>query len=677
MSQPLNFVQTSGLQHQTTSRPNSFKLYLCHTLTNDFWNYGRSQSFSGCEKSYNSSSRLTCMNVLQPVKKFTGQLEDYCDWNESNFPLPIQTLRNFPVKKLYGEVVIVRFDSALLLEEAEIKSSLAHKAFSTIRYLYNAGAKIILVSSWGLSSDSITLSTKSFADYLSAVLQMKVVPADGFSGFMKSKTTDLEKYDILLLDNMTKFREELANCSKFSMKLSSGANIFVNDAFSMSHKILASNVGLTRSCYASVAGFHFEEQLSLLLEIVEDTNHPYIAIIGGRNFSEKAAALDYLASKCDGLLFVGILAFQIMHALGLPVPSCFVEHDAVGKALKLIHLARDRNIPIYFPNDFWCVKECKTELLEVFPSNAILPGWTPVDLGPMSLKDIFSLLSKCKKLLWIGPVKFGSSSHSVHGSSDLASMLERVNKTGCEIFVVGNAACEAVTRIADSCSSYKLLESASVVWEFLKGRTLPGVAALDKAYPSYLDWSTIFAHPTRPLIVDIGSGNGLFILKMARIWKDSNFLGLEINRKLVQRCLNNAIKSGARNMHFISTNATSTFRSIVSSYPGDIVLVTIQCPNPDFNQEQFRWRMVQRSLVEAIIDLLAHNGKIFLQSDIEAVTTKMKDQFLQYGKDKLAFEGSDDNGWIKENPFGVRSDWEQHVIDRGDPMFRIMLKKVL
>ena len=68
--------------------------------------------------------------------------------------------------------------------------------------------------------------------------------------------------------------------------------------------------------------------------------------------------------------------------------------------------------------------------------------------------------------------------------------------------------------------------------------------------------------------------------------------------------------------------------------------------------------------------------QIFLQSDIESVTTKMMDQFLQYGKDKLAFEGDDDNGWIKENPFGVCSDWEQHVIDRGDSMFRIMLRKV-
>ncbi|KAM0949677.1 putative phosphoglycerate kinase, tRNA (guanine-N-7) methyltransferase, Trmb type [Dioscorea sansibarensis] len=668
MSWHLNFVQTSPLQHWTPCNSDKFKLYLCRA----FCNYRGSQSFSG----YCYLSRVASRDVLQPVKKFSRQIEDRSDGNESNSLLHIQTLRNFPIQKLYGEVVIVRFDSALLLKGAETNSSLACKALSTIRYLHDAGAKIILVGNWGHTNDSLSLSTKSLADHLSSVLQLKVVPANGFSGFTKSEIINLENDDLLLLDNMTKFKEEPANCSEFAIELTSGANIFVNDAFSVSHKILASTVGVTRSCYASVAGFHFEVQLSLLLEIVENKKHPYIAIVGGRNFIEKASALNYLASKCDGLLFVGILAFQIMHALGLRVPSCFLEHNTVGEALKLIHLAQDRNIPIYFPNDFWCVKDCNPELLEVFPSNAILPGWTPVDLGPLSLKDIACLLSKCEKILWIGPVKFGSAKHGVRGPSELASILERVNKSGCDIFVIGNAACKAVTRKTHSRTPYKILESASVVWEFLARRTLPGVAALDIAYPFNLDWNTIFACPKRPLIVDIGSGNGLFILKMARTWRDSNFLGLEINKKLVKRCLNNVLESGARNMHFISTNATSTFHSIVSSYPGDLVVVAIQCPNPDFNREEYRWRMVQRSLVEAIIDLLAVNGKIFLQSDIESVTTKMMDQFLQYGKDKLAFEGDDDNGWIKENPFGVCSDWEQHVIDRGDSMFRIMLRKV-
>nr|XP_029117235.1 uncharacterized protein LOC105033802 isoform X2 [Elaeis guineensis] len=491
-----------------------------------------------------------------------------------------------------------------------------------------------------------------------------------------SKMNKWENVDILLLDNLTKFREEVANCSKFSEKLSSGATIFVNDAFSLSHKILASTVGVTRFCHASVAGFNFEEELLQLKKISKTTRQPYLAIIGGSNFLEKANALHLLAYKCDGLYFFGKLAFQIMNALGLSVPGCFVEQDAVGEALKLIQHAHRRKISIYFPNDFWCFNNSKQDLREIFPSGGILTGWTPIDLGPVSLKELSSLLSICKKILLIGSIKFDSVKEDTVGASELALMLQKISMTDCDVTVVGNAACNAVAGTSCSITQYRMFKNASVVWEFLKGRILPGVAALDIAYPHDLDWNIAFPDPSKPLIVDIGSGNGLFLLKMARRWQNYNFLGLEINKKLVRRCLNNVLQSNIKNGYFISTNATSTFRSIVSSYPGYLILVTIQCPNPDFNREEHRWRMVQRMLIEAIVDLLITNGKVFLQSDIEAVARRMKEQFIMYGKGRLVVDGDKNMGWREENPFGIRSDWEQHVIDRGAPMFRIMLRKV-
>lgn len=131
--------------------------------------------------------------------------------------------------------------------------------------------------------------------------------------------------------------------------------------------------------------------------------------------------------------------------------------------------------------------------------------------------------------------------------------------------------------------------------------------------------------------------------------------------------------------YFIATNATSTFHSIVSNYPGEVILVSIQCPNPDFNKPEHRWRMLQKSLVEAVADLLIPSGKVFLQSDIKAVAVRMKEQFLRYGKGKLSIlqaqDTSTNGGWLEENPFGIRSDWEQHVLDRGAPMYRLMLLK--
>ncbi|CAD5166253.1 unnamed protein product [Musa acuminata subsp. malaccensis] len=363
-----------------------------------------------------------------------------------------------------------------------------------------------------------------------------------------------------------------------------------------------------------------------------------------------------------------------MNGFGLSVPTHLVEHDAVKEALELIKLTQQRKIPIYFQKDFVCVKVGKPELVEIYAYNEILAGWVPVDLGPVSMKETSSMLSTCKKVILIGSVSFGSLEEDNVRTSQLVSVLERISKNGIEVILIGNAACKAFAGKSSYSNQYSVFRNASVAWEFLRGTKLPGVAILDKAFQYNLNWHAIFADPTKPIAVDIGSGNGLFILKVARKCTDLNFLGLEINRKLVQRCLDNLHQSELKNGYFISTNATSTFRSIVSSYPGDLVLVAIQCPNPDFNREDQRWRMVQRGLVEAILDLLITNGKVFLQSDIETVTTRMKHLFITYGKGKLVVDG-DDRDWMEENPFGVQTDWEQHVIERGAPMYRIILKK--
>ncbi|KAG5584290.1 hypothetical protein H5410_044724 [Solanum commersonii] len=285
-----------------------------------------------------------------------------------------------------------------------------------------------------------------------------------------------------------------------------------------------------------------------------------------------------------------------------------------------------------------------------------------------------------QKILWIGAVKFSSSHQESAGASNLAAMLYNLSQKNCDLIVVGKQACETIVGKTSHVTA-DMIENASIVWEFLKGRKLHGLLALDRAYPFELNWDALYANTTLPLVVDVGSGNGLFLTRMAKMRKDWNFLGLERNEKLVRRCLDHVSQSGVTNGYFIATNATSTFRSIVSSYPSDLVLVSIQCPNPDFNKTEHRWRMVQRSLVEAIADLVAPDGKVFLQFDVKEVAVRMKKEFMKYGKGKLTVMHdleditSHKDGWLNENPFGIRSDWEQHVIERGTPMYRLLLLK--
>lgn len=627
--------------------------------------------------------QLSFQGGLEAVTHVKSSLkEKTCLYNgEELEALPhVQTLREFPREELVAKVVMVRFDSGILLrEKVDWSSQSASKALYTVKYLHESGAKVILVSEWSRKINPKLLAAESVADVLSSVLQHKVVVLRCISLNMPLKMEDMQKADILLLENLSEYKEEVANCSKFAELLSSGVDIFVNDSFAQSHKILASTVGVARFCYASMAGFSFDESLHQLKKTAKTNKKPYIAIIGGGNLNNKAAALQFLASRCDALIFVGLMSFQIIHVLGHPVPANLVEPDAHKAALDIVQFAHDKNVIISYPKDFLCLNQHLPKQLEVFPAHGVSEGWLPIDLGPRSLDEINSLVTSSKKVIWIGPVKFRSSRPYIGGASKLAQMLYK--RSQCEITIVGGTACEVIKNESTSVSSFNMLENASAVWEFLKGQNLPGVMALDRAYPFEIDWNAAYQDPSQPLVVDIGSGNGLFIMGMARNRKDLNFLGLEINGKLVIRCLESVHQSGLTNRHFIETNATSTFRSIVSSYPGELVLVSIQCPNPDFNKPEHRWSMLQRSLIEAVADLLSSKGKVFLQSDVETVALRMKEQFLKYGKGKLRILhdrcGVKINGstWLEENPFGIRSDWEQHVIDRGAPMYRLMLSK--
>lgn len=136
-----------------------------------------------------------------------------------------------------------------------------------------------LLEFWMWKSFFSLLDQLRISDYLSSVVQLKVVPVNGISCLRQPKIEQIKRVDIFLLENLSNFSEELSNCSTFAEKLSSGVDIFVNDAFSQCHKVLASTVGVTRFCYASIAGFQFEEELSLVREITRSNGQPYIAIV--------------------------------------------------------------------------------------------------------------------------------------------------------------------------------------------------------------------------------------------------------------------------------------------------------------------------------------------------------------------------------------------------------------
>ncbi|KAI4302872.1 hypothetical protein MLD38_038570 [Melastoma candidum] len=196
------------------------------------------------------------------------------------------------------------------------------------------------------------------------------------------------------------------------------------------------------------------------------------------------------------------------------------------------------------------------------------------------------------------------------------------------------------------------------------------------------DWSRVFKDPALPLMVDIGCGSGRFLLWLARRNPDlQNYLGLEIRQKLVKRADCWAKGIGLDNVHFMFANATISFQSMVSTYPGPLMFVSVLCPDPHFKKRHHKRRVVQKPLVASIVDSLVPGGKVFIQSDVFEVALDMRDQFDEHSHvlehiDSIDPSIScDGDGWLVDNPMGIRTEREIHVDWEGGRVYRRMYQK--
>ncbi|KAJ6877458.1 tRNA (guanine-N(7)-)-methyltransferase [Populus alba x Populus x berolinensis] len=196
------------------------------------------------------------------------------------------------------------------------------------------------------------------------------------------------------------------------------------------------------------------------------------------------------------------------------------------------------------------------------------------------------------------------------------------------------------------------------------------------------DWKEVFRDPTLPLMVDIGSGSGRFLIWLAKRNPDSgNYLGLEIRQKLVKRAEFWVKELALTNIHFLFANATISFRQLVLSYPGPLMLVSILCPDPHFKKRHHKRRVVQKTLVDNIISHLVPGGKVFLQSDVLDVALHMRSQFdaasdeLQHIDELDPRVPCDSEGWLLDNPLGIRSEREIHAEFEGAKIYRRLYQK--
>lgn len=183
------------------------------------------------------------------------------------------------------------------------------------------------------------------------------------------------------------------------------------------------------------------------------------------------------------------------------------------------------------------------------------------------------------------------------------------------------------------------------------------------------NWGDIYAQPTQPLHLDIGCARGEFVLSMATLEPNWNFLGLEIREPLVEQANAKVSELGLKNLHFLFGNANNSLKPLLNSLEaGTLQRITIQFPDPWFKKRQAKRRVVQPELVDVLAAYLVDGGEVFLQSDVEAVAVEMCDRFAEHA----AFHKQGTDTWLATNPLPVPTERELSTLSRGEPVYRAL-----
>ena len=184
-------------------------------------------------------------------------------------------------------------------------------------------------------------------------------------------------------------------------------------------------------------------------------------------------------------------------------------------------------------------------------------------------------------------------------------------------------------------------------------------------------WQEVYARCDRPIHLDIGCARGKFLLDMAQQYPETNFLGIEIRKPLVEYANRTKDELGLTNLHYLFGNINSSAKSLLSSLPEDsLETISVQFPDPWFKKKHHKRRVIQPELVTILVDYLTPKGRIFLQSDIEEVAIQMRDRFAT--DERLTQQHST---WLNSNPLAVPTERELYVLEQNLPVYRALFVK--
>jgi phosphoglycerate kinase len=379
-----------------------------------------------------------------------------------------------------GKTVFLRVDFNVPLDKGKItEPHRIQSAVPTIRLILEKSKKVIIASHLGRPNGrkDPKFSLAPIRAYLEQSLEQTVVLAPDCIGSAVEELARDRNLRIVLLENLRFHPEEEKNDASFSRALASLADIYVNDAFGAAHRAHASTAGMAAFFEVKAAGLLLQRELDYLSRILMGPEKPFIAILGGAKVSDKIGVIKNLLPKLDALLVGGGMAYTFLKANGINIGRSLIEQDKVAVAKELLAEAITNGVKVLLPTDHLIGDENKENSST---SDVNIPdGRLGLDIGPRTTNRFIEEIGKSKTVLWNGPVGLFEVAPFDQGSKTLAQALA-AHRSDIVSIVAGGDTVAAVTAAGVADHITHLSTGGGATLEFLEGRELPGIKALEK-----------------------------------------------------------------------------------------------------------------------------------------------------------------------------------------------------
>src|SRR5262245_5350085 len=385
-----------------------------------------------------------------------------------------------------GKRVIVRADLNVPVKDGKVSDATRlERLLPGLQDLAKRGARVIVISHFGRpkGGPDPQFGLKAVADKLGELLAQAVVFAKDCVGEPAERAVaGLLPGGIAVLENLRFHRGEEQNDVGFAKRLAALGDLYVNDAFSASHRAHASTVTIAQLLPA-YAGPLLMEEVQALVRVLESPERPTAAVIGGAKVSSKIQVLTHLVGRVDRLIIGGAMANTFFLAEGVEIGKSLAEPDHTRTALQIMHAAKQRHCEVILPHAFVVAPKLEAGA----PARVVVTLATPsnlmiLDVGPKSVAHYAEIISRSRTLLWNGPLGAFEVAPFGEGTFELARRAASLTKSGRLVSVAGGGDTLAALNAAGVTDQFSYVSTAGGAFlEWLEGRELPGIAALTRA----------------------------------------------------------------------------------------------------------------------------------------------------------------------------------------------------